>query len=640
MASESPAVRSLTFAAATAAAALVVALVVVGAACERKPRPARGGNAPTPPTASTVRPTTAPQTWQHSGDTTMGGSRPDQVRVREAAGPAAHSDAPFTTFTDVTADAGLQSFRLHAGVEAPKNWIVESVGGGLVAADFDGDGDIDLFLIDGDGMSLEGEVVHIEGAGSRLYRNDGGFTFTDVTKGSGLDVPGYAQGGAAADYDGDGDIDVCVVGYDMLHLFRNRGDATFEDVTASAGIVPAKWTFGTGCAWGDIDGDGRLDLYVSNYVDQRFLVEGTRTNSPGNPRTCIWRSHPVFCGPRGTRALPNNLYLQRADGAFADVSATHLVETPRASFQPIMTDLDGDGDLDIYVPNDGIENTVLENDGKGHLTDRGVESGASTDMAFEVQGSMGVDAADFDFDGKIDVMVTNFAYEYNALWRNRTRPNSRFLFEDVSIASRFSRSPQPRVCWGTGLVDFDGDGLLDCYVAAGHVYREDESDDRSVVKYKQTNQILRCLGAPKFLWEDVTDRAGPHFKDARLWRGAVFPDLDDDGDPDVVAVAQHDAPAVLRNDRTGPNAWLRFDLRGLRGTPAGARVTVETPDGTKRMHELHCGSSFGASDDPRLLFGLGPCDVVPRVEIRWPGGAVTKLENVRTRQTLVVKQEK
>jgi hypothetical protein len=571
----------------------------------------------------------------------MSGTRRLSGRVRSAPGPAPHSDKPFVTFTDVTADSGLAAFRLHAGAEPPKNWILETVGGGLAAADFDGDGDVDLFFTDGDGVTREGRVAHLEGAGCRLFRNDGGFRFADVTAASGAGLTGYLIAAAAADFDGDGDADLAVVGFDAFHLLRNRGDGTFEEATAAAGLAARPGDMSNGCAWGDFDGDGRLDLFVTNYVDHRAIVATALRDHGGDPRHCRYRGRVVFCGPRGVPPQANRLLFQRDGGRFEDLSATHLTEPARPSFQPLASDFDGDGDLDVYVANDAFENTLLVNDGAGRLTDRGVESGSATDQDFDVQGSMGVAAGDFDLDGRIDVAVSNFAYEYNALYRNRTRPGGAPLFDDQSIATRFAAAPQDRVCWGIGLPDFDLDGLLDAFIAAGHIYPDDETETRGAVRHRQTSQVLRNLGAPGFSWEDVSSRAGPHFADARLWRGAVFPDLDDDGDPDVVLTAQHEAPAVLRNDGGERNAWVRLDLRGRRGTPAGARVVVTLPDGTTRVREVVAGSSLGSSDDPRIVVGWGASDAaaVPKVEIRWPGGKTTTLTDVPARRTTVVREE-
>lgn len=558
-------------------------------------------------------------------------------------GPRGRSDArgadAWPTFTDVTAGSGLESFVLHCGVEPPKNWILESIAGGVAAFDADGDADMDLLFVDGTGMADDGEIVRTPGAGARLFRNDGGFRFTDVTEASGLGVAGFGVGAAAADYDGDGDQDVCIAGYDLLHVMRNRGDGTFEDVTAALGIVPRQWDLATGVAWGDVNGDGRLDLFVTHYVDQR--AEILRTREAGLPgRNCGKKVRQQFCGPRGLIPQRNRLFFQGTDGRFDDVSATHLTEDRHPSFQAVFCDFDGDGDLDAYVANDGAENSLLVNDGSGRMTDRAVEAGAAMGDVFQPQGSMGVAVADYDRDGRMDVFVTNFALEYNALYRNRTRPGGNPSFADVSASSGISPAPFDRVSWGTTIQDFDADGELDAFVASGHVYLEDPKEDVAALRYEQPIQILRGLGPPKFRFEDVSAKSGAAFATRRCWRGAVFPDLDDDGDADIVVAAQLAAPLVLRNDGGNRNAWVRFVLQPRNGapSPAGARVRVTAPDGSVRIRDVQHGSTYCGSDDPRLLMGFGSADRLPRVEVRWPDGTKTVAVDVPVRTTVVLKQ--
>ncbi len=562
--------------------------------------------------------------------------------------PLPRPTGPWPVFTDVTKGSGLEAFTLHAGVRAPKNWLLESVGGGLIAFDADGDGDMDLLLPDGDGMTDQGDIVDEPGSGARLFRNDGGFRFTDVTAASGVGVvSGYALGGAACDYDGDGDQDVCVTGYGVFHLLRNDGKGVFEDVTKAAGIDWPPLTTTSTVAWADLDGDGRPDLYVANYSDQRALIERTKAEKKTTPKWCEWRGHRVFCGPRGLVRTPNRLLLQTSAGRFTDATATHLKEEPQHSLQPVISDFDNDGDLDVYVANDSVENTFLVNDGRGHLTDRAVEAGVATGANFVVQGSMGNTVADVDRDGRMDIAITNFAHEYNALYRNKTRPGGPPVFEDVSIATKFSVPASPRVCWGVAVRDFDADGDLDAFIAAGHVYIEEEHDPISKVKYLQLNEMLRGVTGPpdaqgrvRITFEDVSATSGPHFSTPGSWRGAVFPDLDDDGDSDIVVMNQHMPPALLRNDGGNRNSWVRFDLRGRapNTSAAGARVSVQLTDGSIRTQDVLLGSSYASGDDPRLIFGLGTAQRIAKAVVRWPDGTTTVLADLEVRKTHVVRQ--
>lgn len=548
--------------------------------------------------------------------------------------------APWTLFTDVTADSGLAAARLHASLSPQRDWIFESIGGGLAAADFDDDGDIDLFLTDTAAFDAAGAVrVPEAGARCRLFRNDGGLRFTDVTDASGAGLRGFFTGAAAADLDGDGLADLCVVGYGERRLLRNRGGLSFEDVTVPSGLAAAPDEPCASCSWGDVDGDGRLDLFVAAYVDQRSVAVAMREKGTRGPRHCTWRDLPVFCGPRGVPPAPNRLFLQQADGTFEDVSA-RLAGPARPSLQGVFSDLDGDGDLDLYVANDAAENELWINDGSGRFEDVAAAAGVAADRNAVAQGSMGVAVADVDQDGRMDLAVTNFVYETDALWLNRTLPGGGARFDDAALSTRFANARQDRLSWGIGLTDFDGDGFLDAFVASGHVYPQEEAGAPGGTPFRQRCRALRGLGPPWFAWEDVSARAGPPLADARCWRSAVFPDLDGDGDPDVVLTAHDSAPVVLRNDGGERSAWLRIALRprtGL-GTPAGARVTATLADGTTRTAEVHCGSSYASSGDPGIRIGAGAAASVAVVEVRWPDGTRTRLADVPTGRVVVVEQ--
>ena len=547
--------------------------------------------------------------------------------------------APFITFTDVAAESGLAAGLCHAGRKDSQNWVLETLGGGALAFDADGDGDMDLLLVDGDRMDLNGDLVGEPGARTRLWRNEGGLRFTDVTVASGIDVRGYGLGAAACDFDGDGNVDFAVVGYRFQHIFRNLGGGRFVDVTASAGLPAETRDTTSSCAWGDLDGDGLADLFVTNYADQLALIEETRAKGL-EPRHCMSRGAETYCGPMGLRHGRNRVWFQRPDHTFEDRTATHLVDEGSYSLQVILSDFDLDGDLDAYVANDGEHNFLQVNDGSGRFADRALESGTATDLAFMRQSSMGLDSADYDRDGRLDLFVTNFSDDHNTLYRNVTPPGRLPAFQDVSTQTRISRRPQSRLCWGTKLVDFDNDTVLDSFVSCGHVFPECEFIAGESTTNLQRPLLIRGLGPPQYRFEDVTDRGGAALQMKRLWRGAAFADFDDDGDWDVLATAMRDPPALLRNDGGSRRAWLRLDLRGrppLTSAP-GARATVVLADGTRLLQEVHLGSSYGGANDPRLLFGVGDATRVPRVEVHWPDGSVSELSDVETRRTVVVRQ--
>ena len=564
-----------------------------------------------------------------------GGSRP--------AGPPAAVPSPgLPVFVDVAQEAGLAVVN-HSGAPGTKEWIASANGGGAIVLDYDCDGRMDLVVVDGTMLTTEGELQFDDAWRTRLFHNDGAMRFTDVTKQAGIDIRAFGFGGASCDYDGDGWPDFYVCCWGRNFLMRNRGDGTFEDATAKAGVGgdPREWS--SACAFGDLDGDGVADLYVANYLDQRAVIDEIRGKGRVGGRWANWRGVKVYVGPTGLPGQEDRLYFGNGDGTFRDVTRTDLgpQDPPRYGYQPVMTDLDGDGHLDVYVANDAQPNLLWMNDGHGRFTDRAVEAGVAFDFDGRQQASMGVDAADFDRDGWIDLVVTNLDFDHNTLYVNQTGRTRRISFRDVSGAHGLSAPSYRRVSWGTRLFDYDGDGELDFFAACGHVYGEvDGFEATTGASYRQSCLLQHNTGAPRFQLEDVTDRSGPAFAQRRVWRGAAFADFDDDGDLDVFVTALNDRAALFRNDGGNGNGFLAVRLVGRRPLTdaAGARVTVTLADGRSRMEELHHGASFACDNDPRLFFGLASAGAAKSVEVRWPNGEKQTFADVAGRRFYVLEQ--
>ncbi|MHC5115304.1 MAG: FG-GAP repeat domain-containing protein, partial [Planctomycetota bacterium] len=523
-----------------------------------------------------------------------GGAPGGEVSTEEggAVGPAAGGSLP--QWQEVSHLTGITAMN-HSGKPAQKDWIVSGMGGGTIAFDYDVDGDMDLLIVDGTMLTEDGVLEYSDEMRTRLFRNDGGMKFTEVTKEAGIDIRAFGFGGACCDYDADGFQDVFVATWGRNYLLRNKGDGTFEDVTAAAGVLGEESDMSTSCAWGDVNGDGIHDLYVANYIDQWAFIEHCKKNGLVG-RHCQWRGFKVYCGPPGLEPQPDRLYFGRADGTFEEVTETHLVDQKlRYAFTPVMTDIDNDGDLDIYVANDTMRNTLWVNDGEGRFRDWGLESGTALNGDVKEQAGMGVDAADLNRDGLMDLFVTNFSHDFNTLYINNTRRADSPLFRDASHTHQVSRLSYERLCWGTKLFDMDCDTDLDMFVACGHVYGEiDNFAQETGTSYKQKALLLRNGGPPRMRFEDVTEASGPALQIERVWRGATFADFDDDGDIDVFLTALNDKPAMFRNDRQDDNRFLRFRLtgKGTQRDPSGARVYVTLPGNIRMLDELHHGDSF------------------------------------------------
>ncbi|MGH9751134.1 MAG: CRTAC1 family protein, partial [Candidatus Polarisedimenticolia bacterium] len=537
--------------------------------------------------------------------------------------PAAPAGGP--RFVNVAAEAGLTLRNVCGAID--KRTINETVGMGVCLLDFDDDGRLDLFLPNGRATNPSpGEEPR-----SALYRNLGGLRFQDVTATAGVAARGYwAQGCAAADYDADGRIDLFLTGFGRYLLYRNLGGGRFQDVTRAAGLAGGRgWS--TGTAFADYDGDGWLDLYVSHYVDWEPGMPPLP--APGAGPNCHYRGVPVICGPRGLKTSAGRLF-RNLRGHFTDVSRTAGIRTDPSGYGlgVLWSDLDLDGDPELFVANDSVPNLLYRNDGRGRLSEIGLIAGAAYAEEGRAQAGMGVDAGDYDNDGRFDLFVTNFSHDYSTLRHNE----GDLFFLDVSMALGVGAATFPTLGWGTGFLDHDNDGDLDLFVANGHVF---PMIDRAGLgtTWKQKNLLLRNDGGR---FTDVSAASGPGFEELHSARGAAFGDLDDDGDLDVVVNNIDEPPALLRNDGGNGGSWIALRLRGAppNRTAVGARAVV-IAGGLRQTAEVRAGSSHNSCSDPRLHFGLGKAARADRVEIRWRSGRTQVLENLPAGRTHVIEEK-
>jgi len=516
-----------------------------------------------------------------------------------------------SVFIDATKESGIT----FSHVSSPeKKYIVESMSGGVALFDFDKDGSLDVYLVNSPTVATAGDP---RSARSELWRNRGDGTFVDVTDRAGVGYPGWGMGAVAADVDNDGWDDLYVTCYGPNRLYRNNGDGTFSDVTAKTGVGDPRWS--TGAAFADFDGDGWLDLFVANYADVRLGA----LPAFGQGRFCEYHGVPVQCGPRGLPGSGDSLYRNRKDGTFEDVSAQARVADAAGRFgmTAAWSDFDGDGHPDLFVANDAGPNFLYRNNGDGTFTDVALEAGTGLDENGKEQGSMGVAIGDYNHTGRWSVLVTNFAGEYNALYRN----DRAFRFTDASFASQTAKASIPLVGWGTHFVDYDDDGWLDLLIVNGHVYPQVERAGRGA-HYAQRKLLYRNNHDGTFT---EVAAGGDALAQPSVSRGSAAGDLDNDGDIDLV-VNNLDGPAtVLRNVSADRHNALTISLEGRRGNrdAIGAVVTVTAGDLVQRAMR-QSGDSYLSHSDPRLHFGLGARPRADAVEVRWPDGAVQQFGGV------------
>jgi len=517
--------------------------------------------------------------------------------------------------TDVTKETGITFVHTDGG--SGRRYIAETVSAGLALFDYDNDGDIDIYFLNG--APLQGTVCP-KPPKNALYRNDGRWKFTDVTEQAGVGDTGYGLGVTAGDYDNDGDLDLYLNNFGPNVLYRNNGDGTFTNVAQRAGVV-GSGDIGAGTCFLDIDKDGDLDLYVARYLDFSYDKHvGTTTLGV-----------PVYANPRFYPPLPNVLYRNNGDGTFADISrASGIAAHAGYGMGIVCADYDDDGDTDILVANDVMGNFLLQNDGTGKFEEAGLTAGFAYDLHGDEQGSMGVDCGDYDNDGLLDFYMTSYQNQLATLYRNLGNG----LFEDVTLRTGAGADTLANVTWGTSFVDFDNDGDRDLFVACGHLQDNVERYD-STTTYLARNILLMNTGDGKFA--NVSDKSGPGMAVKLSSRGAGFDDLDNDGDLDVVILNSRAAPTILRNDSPAQGHWLQVCLRGGKANRdgVGSRVKVVAGDLTL-IDEVHSGRGYQSHYGTRLHFGLGQRDRVERVEVRWLGGGVDVFENVPVDRLVVL----
>lgn len=519
------------------------------------------------------------------------------------------------TFTDVTQAAGIRF--THTSGRTGRKYLPETLGAGVAFTDLDGDGWSDLVFVNGRSWSPGGRRTT-----AAFYRNDTRGGFVDRTAGSGLDVPLYGMGIAAADYDGDGRADLYLTALDGDRLFHNEGGGRFRDVTAAAGIRNA--SFGTSAAWLDYDRDGHPDVFVANYV---------RWSEKDDLWCSIDGATKSYCTPESYPGTASVLYRNLGNGRFADVSREAGVSDPTSKSLGVATlDYDGDGWVDLFVANDTQPNKLYRNNGNGTFADHGIRAGVAYSEDGVARGAMGADAADFDGSGRPHLLVGNFSNQMLGLYHNEGQG----LFVDEAPRSIVGRASLLSLTFGVFFFDYDLDGGLDILAANGHI-EEEIARVQPTVQYKQAPLLLRNSGGGSF--EDASRAVGAAFTRPIVGRGAAYADYDHDGDLDVV-LTSNDGPATLfRNDGGSAHAWLGVHVEGTTATRDGLGAIVRVRSGAGAQWQMvRSGSSYASESDRVLRFGLGRDQAVSELVVEWPGGGTDRLTDVASNRIVTIRQ--
>ncbi len=528
----------------------------------------------------------------------------------------------FPTFENIASKAGIQ-FTLTSG-SATKAYILESMGGGLGFIDYDNDGWLDIYFVNG--STLEAEQQGNSQTTNRLYRNNGSGMFTDVTEKA--RVGGnrrWGMGVCIGDVNNDGFDDLYVTNYGPNVLYLNNGDGTFRDFSKESGTELGGWS--SSAAFADYDADGDVDLYVSQYLE--FDVNNLPVDSP----ICRYRGFKVQCGPRGLPPAAGHLFENLGGGRFLDVTEKAGVAQKYRYYGLgcVWGDYDNDGDPDLFAANDSTPNFLFRNNSDKTFTEVALQAGVAFSDDGREQASMGVDFGDYDNDGDLDLVVTNFSEDYDTLYRNEG--NGRFT--DVAFPSGIAETSWESLGWGVQFVDFNLDRFQDIVVANGHVYPEVDQHDVET-RYRQRRHLHHNLGNGRFA--EIGLKGGPGFQEMRSSRGLAVGDINNDGQMDILIANLDESPSLLLNKGAAGN-WLLIKLKGTKynRSAIGARVLLKT--GTrKQLREVRSGGSYQSQSDLRLHFGLGDAKRVDELEIRWTNGHVQSLKGVAPNQILTVEE--
>ena len=516
-------------------------------------------------------------------------------------------------FKDITRQSGLASWHYSSGTPARK-YIVESLGGGVALLDYNHDGWLDIYLVNGltydamDGKSSPPQAA--------LFRNNHDGTFTNVAVQAGVTNDRWGVGVAVGDFDNDGWPDIYVTNISGGNrLYHNNHDGTFTDIAKQAGVADGNWS--TGATWGDYDGDGNLDLFVPGYVSYDFKHPPVAGSDQVASNNCLFRGVPVFCGPRGLRGAHDHLYHNNGNGTFTDVSQKAGVADAPGYYglTSLFVDLDGDGKPDLLVANDSTPNYLYHNKGNGTFEDLSFESGYAVNGEGRPTATMGIAVGDYLNNGRLDIADSDFSDDYDVLYRN----DGSLSFDDVSYSAGIAKVTIPFLGWGDGFIDFDNDGWKDLFIANGHVYPQVDQHDWGT-SYAQRPLLFRNLGNGKFSLMPAVEGSGLAL--TLEARGAAFGDLFNNGKIDVVINNLDGPPTLLENVDPDHNHWVEFSLIGGPGVPRdaiGASVFL-TAGGMTQRGDVLSGGSFASSNDPRVHFGLAKATHIDKLEIHWPGG--------------------